>query len=155
MKLSQKDIEDLVGDHYEKLYRFALSLTRNEAEAADLTQQTFLTLALKGSQLREKGKAKSWLFTVLHREFLKLRKFTNRFSTLETDIPAEAAPAMDETTYQQADASLIMESLQHVPEIFRAPVSLFYLDDLTYKEIAAVLDIPIGTVMSRLSRGKE
>ncbi len=155
MKLSQQDIEELVALHYEKLYHFALSLTRNEAESADLTQQTFLTLATKGNQLRDKGKAKSWLFTVIYREFLKLRKFTNRFTELESDLPAEAAHAIDDTACRQVDAHLIMESLQSVPEIFRAPVALFYLEDLSYKEIASILDIPIGTVMSRLSRGKE
>src|ERR1043165_8893852 len=60
----------LVDEHYQTLYRFALSLTRSESDASDLTQQTFLIWANKGHQLREAAKAKFWLFRTLHRSFL-------------------------------------------------------------------------------------
>ena len=64
------DFEQIVSQHYEPLYRFAFSLTRSEADACDLTQQTFYIWATKGHQLQDRSKVKSWLFTTLHREFL-------------------------------------------------------------------------------------
>lgn len=156
MKLNSTEVERLVNDHYEKLYRFAMSLARNEAEAADLTQQTYYILAEKGGQLRDLAKAKSWLFTTLYREFLKLRRHTSRHTDIESDeFRGAEFFTIDANAASRADASLVMNALGRVREVFRVPVALFYIDDLNYREIAEVLDVPIGTVMSRLSRGRE
>lgn len=156
MRLGEQELEQMVGEHYAALYRFAYSLAKNEAEAADLTQQTYYTLATRGGRLRDRSKAKSWLFTTLYREFLKLRRHTNRHTDIEALEPGTMMTnTVDENACRSADAGLVMECLCEIPEIFRAPLALFYLDDLTYREIAGILDLPLGTVMSRLSRGKE
>ena len=68
------DFESLVAAYYEPLYGFAFGLTRNEADACDLVQQTFSIWANKGHQLRDTSKVKTWLFTTLHREFLGARR---------------------------------------------------------------------------------
>ncbi len=145
----------LVDANYASLYRFALSLTRNQADACDLTQQTFFIWATKGGALREFAKAKSWLFTTLYREFLRGRRRSGRATALE-ELPADdadpPAPAVD--VVAALDAQVVMEALQEVDEVFRAPLTLFYLEELPYHEIAEALEIPVGTVMSRLSRGK-
>ncbi len=155
MKLKLKEVDRLVDEHYANLYRFALSLVRNEAEAADLTQQTYFILATKGGQLRDLSKAKSWLFTTLHREFLALKRRTNRFADIDpADVEEEVSFEADSAAVRNADASVVIEALGKVRETFRIPLALFYLEDLSYKEIADILDVPIGTVMSRLSRGK-
>src|SRR4029077_17708280 len=73
------EFERLVQLYYRDLYRFGLSLTRSEADAADLTQQTFYIWANKGHQLRESANVKGWLLTTLHREFLQLRRSRQRF----------------------------------------------------------------------------
>jgi RNA polymerase sigma-70 factor (ECF subfamily) len=145
----------LVDAHYTALYRFALSLARNGADAGDLVQQTFFIWATKGHGLRELSKAKSWLFTTLYREFLRGRRREARSSSLE-DLPASAQePAAEEVDrVARLDGAAAMAALQQVDEVFRAPLTLFYLDDFSYQDIAAALDIPVGTVMSRLSRGK-
>ena len=77
------DFETLVNLHYAGLYRFALSLTRNETEARDLTQQTFYVWAAKGHQLHDPTKVKSWLYTTLHHEFLGAERRHNRFPHYE------------------------------------------------------------------------
>lgn len=156
MKLSPSILERLVDEHYANLYRFALSLARNEAEAADLTQQTYFQLATRGGQIRDLKKAKSWLFTTLRREFLRLRRQTGRFTSIDEDgSPEPEAPeTIGDEALRAADAALVMEALTGVREVFREPLALFYLDDLSYREIAEILEVPIGTVMSRLSRGK-
>src|ERR1043166_8931387 len=77
------DFESLVARYYRSLYQFAFGLTRVEADACDLTQQTFYIWATKGHQLRDVTKVKTWLFTTLHREFLESRRRQKRFPHYE------------------------------------------------------------------------
>ena len=153
--MSNEVFTQLVEAHYAALYRFALSLARNAADAGDLVQQTFFIWATKGESLRDSSKAKSWLFTTLYREFLRERRRDVRSTSLE-DLPAGEQDIASEEIDRVArlDAATVMTALQSVDEVFRAPLTLFYLEDLSYVEIAAALEVPIGTVMSRLSRGK-
>ncbi len=151
--MSAEDLERIVAERYASLYRFALSLVHNETEAADLTQQAFYRLASRGDQVRDLGRVKSWLYTTLYREFLALKRHSNRFVSEQPEMAAES-PTLDADAVDRADATLVMEALQRVNETFRVPLALFYIDDLTYREIAEILNVPIGTVMSRLSRGK-
>jgi RNA polymerase sigma-70 factor (ECF subfamily) len=145
----------LVETYYAALYRFALSLAKNSSDAGDLTQQTFFVWATKGGSLRDDSKVKSWLFTTLYREFLRSRRRGNRMVAIEDLAPAEQEiPDMETDLVAKMDAPLVMNALQEVDEAFREPLTLFYLQDLSYLEIAEILSIPIGTVMSRLSRGK-
>ena len=147
------DFEQIVSRHYEPLYRFALSLTRMEADACDLAQQTFYVLAAKGRQLRDRTKVKSWLFTTLHREFLNIRKRALRFPHVELNEAIEDLPTIPLETVNTLDAAQLLEFLGQVQEPYRAALSLFYLEDNSYQEIAEILEVPIGTVRSRISRG--
>ena len=153
--MSNEVFAQLVDTHYTPLFRFALSLARREADACDLVQQTFFIWAKSGHQLREKSKAKTWLFTTLYREFLRGRRRDQRQQSIE-DLPpgAQDVPAESIDQARKLDGQQVVEALQEVDEVFRAPLTLFYLQDLSYQEIADSLDVPIGTVMSRLSRGK-
>src|SRR3954469_3534962 len=153
--MSNEAFTRLVDAHYAALYRFALSLARNGSDAGDLVQQTYFIWATKGESLRDFAKAKSWLFTTLYREFLRGRRRDARATSIE-DLPAAeqdiAAEEIDRVS--RRDAGTVVSALQSVDEVFRAPLTLFYLEDLSYHEIAETLGVPIGTVMSRLSRGK-
>lgn len=153
--MSHEVFTQLVDAHYASLYRFALSLARNQADAGDLVQQTFFIWATKGHALRDPDKAKSWLFTTLYREFLRGRRREARVTSIEALPPGQAdLPAEETDRVRRMDAALVLEALQEVDEVFRAPLTLFYLEELSYLEIAGALDVPVGTVMSRLSRGK-
>jgi RNA polymerase sigma-70 factor (ECF subfamily) len=153
--MADAEFIQLVDRFYPALYRFALSLARSEADACDLTQQTFYVWATKGGALREAEKAKSWLFTTLYREFLRGRRRGERMTALDTVNEAEVEQVtLAPETVASVDAEVVMAALQEVDEAFRAPLTLFYIEELSYQEIADVLEIPIGTVMSRLSRGK-
>lgn len=155
LHMSTECFTQLVDAHYGPLYRFALSLTKNPSDAGDLTQQTYFIWAKQGHALREAEKAKSWLFTTLYREFLRGRRRAGRVTALEDLGPVESDPPAPEVdVVASMDASLVVEALQEVDEVYRVPLTLFYMQDLAYKEIAEMLDVPIGTVMSRLSRGK-
>jgi RNA polymerase sigma factor (sigma-70 family) len=147
------EFEKLVGMHYEPLYRFAMSLTRAESEACDLVQETFLTWAEKHGQLVDRSKAKSWLFTTLHRAFLQSRRRITRFPHLEIDEAAAQLPAVEPGVMARLEAAEVLDLLQAIDPQFRAAVALFYLEDYSYQEIAEVLDVPLGTVKSRIARG--
>ncbi len=150
------EFAELVDAHYQALFRFGMSLTRDVDRASDLVQETFCIWAAKGDQLRDRTKAKTWLFTTLHREFLSQRRRAAKFSDEPLDEErAEAMVAPQEDAERQMDGQRALELLGALEESYRTPVALFYLQQHSYKEIAEILDIPIGTVMSRLSRGKE
>ncbi|MEO7933150.1 MAG: RNA polymerase sigma factor [Chthoniobacterales bacterium] len=148
--------QQLVDAHHAALYRFAYSLAKSESAACDLTQQTFYIWATKGHTLRDASKAKSWLFTTLHREFLRGRHRDQRWTSLEELPPGRNDFAAEEMeAWRKLDGAGVLEALANVDEVFRAPLTLFYLESFSYAEIAETLGVPAGTVMSRLSRGKQ
>lgn len=148
--------EEIVDAHYMGLYRFALSLCKQEATAQDLVQQTFLQWAKKGHELRDASKVKTWLFTTIYREFLNAARREKKFEQVAFDAEihggtldedGEPPPRVDGVTLQLA--------LDRLDPNYRAPLVLFYLKELSYRDIAEALSLPIGTVMSRLSRAKD
>jgi RNA polymerase sigma-70 factor (ECF subfamily) len=145
--------ESLVSRYYGPLYQFAYSLTRNEADACDLAQQTFYIWAMKGHQLRDGSKVKTWLFTTLHREFLNMRRKVVRFPHYELEEMEQELPAISPEMINTLDAARVTEMLGQVSEPYQAPLALFYMEDYSYKEIADILEVPLGTVQSRISRG--
>jgi RNA polymerase sigma-70 factor (ECF subfamily) len=147
------EFESLVARFYEPLYQFAFSLTRAEADACDLTQQTFTVWATKGHQLRDTSKVKTWLFTTLHREFLESRRRQTRFPHFDLDTAEPELPTVSPSAFSQLDTAQVLEALGRVDEVYQAPVALFYLQDCSYNEIAEMLQVPLGTVKSRLARG--
>jgi RNA polymerase sigma factor (sigma-70 family) len=150
---SADHFEAIVCKHYESLFRFAMSLTRAESDAWDLTQQTFHVWATKGHQLTDMSKVKAWLFTTLHREFLKGRRKLGRFSHCHLDEVADQLPVLSAGAADQADCGEVLLALAKLDEVYQAPVALFYLEDCSYKDIALILDVPLGTVKSRIARG--
>lgn len=147
------DFEGIVQEYYAPLYRFALSLSRAETDACDLTQQTFYVWARKGHQLRDSAKIKTWLFTTLYREFLESRRRQTRFPHQSLDDVHQELPKVDPQGARHLDGATVVQLLAEVEEPFQAPVALFYLEDYSYQEIADVLGVPLGTVKSRLARG--
>src|SRR5260370_36153876 len=148
------EFENLVKLYYGDLYRFCLSLTGNEADAADLTQETFYIWANKGHQLQKATSVKSWLFTTLHREFLKSCRHRDRFSNESIDEATQDLPNMPADCANRVDSRTLLRILGEIDEDFRAPLVLYYMEDLSYKEIADVLALPLGAVQSRIARVK-
>lgn len=153
--VSERRFQDLVDEHYQPLYRFAYSLSKSPHRAADLVQQTYCVWAQKGHQLKDESKAKTWLFTTLYREHLGQARRSNKFPETDLSDVDYQLSAEEPDTARRMDGQRAVELLGELDETFRAPLTLFFLQQHSYKEIADVLDVPIGTVMSRISRGKD
>jgi RNA polymerase sigma factor (sigma-70 family) len=151
--LHSLEFEAVVQQYYQPLYQFAFSLARSQADACDLTQHTFYTWRLKGQQLRDPSKVKAWLFTTLHRAFLQTRRRETRFPHYELDQVDSELPWISPDDAGQLDSANVLGALAKIDDIFRAPLALFYLEDCSYKEIALILNVPLGTVKSRIARG--
>ena len=149
----ETEFERLVDLYYPSLYRFAFSLTRQESEACDLTQETFLIWAKKGHQVRDESKVKSWLFTTLHREYLQKHRRRTRFPHVELDTAEVELPEVPPASIDRMDRQNVLHALGQLDENFQAAVTLFYLEDHSYPEISEILQVPLGTVKSRISRG--
>jgi RNA polymerase sigma-70 factor, ECF subfamily len=142
------NLERAVGQFYQPLYRLAYGLTRNEAEASDLTRQTFLRLARQGHPLRTPNALKSWTLTTLCREFLRLARRQSR-------RPEVASRPRPHDLGAGGDVRTILEALDRVEPSYQEALQLFYLAGLSHGEIAQALEAPLATVLSRLARGKD
>lgn len=147
------DLPRLVADHAETLFRYAYRLTGSAVDAEDLTQQTFLIAHEKLSQLRESASARSWLFAVLRNAYLKSREKRSRLPLAAGSFDIESVPD-DIIDNLQIDRELLQAALNELPDPFKLVVLCFYFEELSYREIAERLELPVGTVMSRLSRAK-
>jgi len=150
---SQRNVERLVEEHYAALYRYAYRLTGSAADAEDLTQEAFCKAQVHWAQLRDPGRAKPWLFSILRNAYLHRARTARhqRCVSLEGvgDLPEplpEPLPPVDPDQLQKA--------LDELPEVFRTPIILYYFEDFSYRDIAEQMDLPLGTVMSRLARAK-
>src|ERR1019366_8358233 len=123
------EFESLVERFYAPLYQFAFSLTRVEADACDLTQQTFTIWATKGHQLRDASKVKTWLFTTLHREFLGARRRQTRFPHIELEFAAAELPVVPPPTANRLDAGHMHDSPEYAGQNDIQHDALLYLLD--------------------------
>jgi RNA polymerase sigma-70 factor (ECF subfamily) len=150
---SPHTVERLVDEHYAALYRYAYRLSGSGADAEDLTQETFCKAQLNFSQLRDPARAKPWLFSILRRAYLRRLRDEKQQPCVSLDgvgdvpeRPAEPLPEIDPEQLQHA--------LNDLPEAFRTPIILYYFEDFSYRDIAEQMELPLGTVMSRLARAK-
>lgn len=144
-------LAELVEQYYAMLYRYAYRLSGSASDAEDLTQQTFLKAHANLSQLRDSDRAGSWLFTILRNTYFKTCRYEHR-PVADLDCVPEPADHLNENS--GIDTERIQNALDELPEEFRSPLILYYFNDLSYREIAEQMGVPIGTIMSRLVRGK-
>jgi RNA polymerase sigma-70 factor, ECF subfamily len=145
------DVGGLVVEHSAPLYRYAFRLTGSPADAEDLTQQVFLIAQQKLAQLRDTRCVQSWLFTVLRNCYLKNhRQRLPMAAAGEIDVDAFPAEVDDDPI----DSEQLQTAINELGDEFKTVVLMFYFEHRSYREIAVSLDVPPGTVMSRLARAK-
>jgi RNA polymerase sigma-70 factor, ECF subfamily len=146
------DLTRLVEEHHEVLYRYAFRLTGAVADAEDLTQQTFLLAQQKLDQLRQAENARGWLFAILRNCYLKGFRKQTPLSAASLDLDMNSIPAV--ASDLPLDAEELQLALDELSAEFKLVLMLFYFEERSYREMAALLDVPVGTIMSRLSRAK-
>jgi RNA polymerase sigma-70 factor, ECF subfamily len=154
---------DATGIEYlDGLYSYALILTRNHAEAEDLVQETYVRAMRAMGRLRAGSNMKGWLFTILRNVwFNQLRKRRNGPQMVEIEVGDGVANSIVEPSKDSYDLYVskmeteqVRAAIQELPVEFREIILLREYEDLSYLEIASVLDCPVGTVMSRLGRAR-
>jgi len=146
-------VHRLVETYYGPLYRYAYRLAGSASDAEDLTQETFCRAQERLGQLRDPGRAKPWLFAILRNEFLHRARAEKQFPSVPLDGVAEVAEP-EPAGLPAVESEALQAALNDLPEVYRTPVILFYFEDFSYRDIAEQMDLPIGTVMSRLARAK-
>ena len=156
-----ESFEQLAMPHFERLYNFACWLTHDPQEAEDLVQETYAK-ALKGFSSFQPGtNFRAWIYKILRNAFLTSRTGLKASSTVPLDLEGEeeALPAVNETPesilLRRSDGQLVQKALEQLPVVYREVLLLCEVEEMSYQEISATLAIPMGTVMSRLSRARK
>ena len=149
------------------LYRSAVRLTRNTDDAQDLVQETYLKAIRARERFRDGTNLKAWLYTILNNTWRNRLRDESRarvdYDSQAVEQAADGAKGLSAPTVESPETLLLRgtldadlkTALERLPEPFREAVWLRDVEELTYQEIAGVLDVPIGTVMSRISRGRK
>lgn len=166
----QATFADDAMQYSKQLYAAAMRMTRNPADAEDLVQETFLKAYRAYDSFTAGTNLKAWLYRILTNTYInKYRKATRRpdevdlgdvedlylYRRIGSEESAEASRTTEDRVLDGLVESDIKKAVESLPENFRIPVLLADLEGMSYQEIADILNIPIGTVMSRLHRGRK
>jgi RNA polymerase sigma-70 factor (ECF subfamily) len=150
---SPQTVQRLVEEHYASLYRYAYRLSGSGTDAEDLTQDTFCKAQQNLSQLRDPSRARAWLFRILRNGYLHKVRAQKQHPSVPLDDVLDVAEPLPESL-PNIDPEQLQHALNELPEVYRTPIILYYFEDFGYRDIADQMDLPIGTVMSRLARAK-
>lgn len=166
---SRKEFEAIALPQLDPIYGAALRLTRNPAEAEDLVQDTFVRAYRFWHTFKQGTSIKAWMFTILRNTFINGYHRQGRRRSAKSDLEAQLSSIGSDAAVGRPTAQLpgpeaaisrritrerIDAALESVPEDYRTAVMLADLEGLAYKEIAEIMECPIGTVMSRIYRGR-
>ncbi len=160
-RIDKKHFKEIAYPHLQFLYNVALKYTGKSYDAEDLVQETMYTAYSKFSQLRDEDKCRSWLFMILRSHFLKEKRQSIKRPYLDDgngylkDITDGNAKSLPDRYEEKLNRVEVQQVLDIIPEKYKSSLILYYMEEMTYQEISECLDIPIGTVMSRLARGKK
>lgn len=151
------EIRDYLLPHVDLIFRCACRLTRKAHDAEDLTQETFYYAIKSFPQLKDRDKAKNWLFSILRNLFLKDLEKSKKRIDIEFDSVSNTIKGkvnIEEEHLKKEVARNLRSALNKLDDRLKAPIKMFYFERMSYKEIAKSLNLPMGTVMSRIARGK-
>lgn len=160
-RVDRARFKELTFPHLEFLYNVALKYSGKTYDAEDIVQETMYTAYRKFHQLRDEEKCRQWLFSILRTTFLRELRLRKKRPLLDDgsgylkNITEESADSLAVILEKKIDREQVQQVLQTLPEKHKSPLILYYMEDMTYQEIADFLGIPIGTVMSRLARAKK
>ncbi|MFN7003044.1 MAG: sigma-70 family RNA polymerase sigma factor [Roseinatronobacter sp.] len=145
-------IKSELHDHIGSLRRYALVLTRDSVAADDLVQETLVKAIDKADTFQPGSDLRPWLFRILHNTHISALRREKTRQDAAKDLPDPIARECQDT---QLELKQVLSALNQLPEAQRNPIILVALREMSYAEAARVLDVPLGTFMSRLGRGRE
>lgn len=149
--------EKLALPHMKLVYQLAYRLSGNQEDAEDLTQDTFRIGFEKFGDLREKEKCRNWLIIIMKNLYYKRLRKKIQLPTIDLEEISFSLADSKDFNYESIRNILseeLQEALNKLDKKYKTPLVLSYMGDFSYKEIASILNIPIGTVMSRIARAK-
>jgi RNA polymerase sigma-70 factor (ECF subfamily) len=151
--MSDHAVDDQLRQVLPRLRRFALWLTRGAGGADDLVQSTLERALSRWESRRDEAALRAWLFSILYRQFLDKRRRYRRYSAALEHLQNENE-AVQPSAEREVVAQSALEALERLPAEQRSLLLWVSVEGLSYQEVAEILDVPIGTVMSRLSRAR-
>lgn len=150
----RRALEILLRRHHDRLYAICRRIAGNDADAADATQEALITIVRRLDSFDGRSKFSTWSYRVATNACLdELRRRRRRPDPTEFD-DRDAPATGDDFVSRHAMSDEIGRALDSIPEDFRLPVVMRDIDDLDYAEIAELLGVPVGTIKSRISRGR-
>jgi RNA polymerase sigma-70 factor (ECF subfamily) len=146
-------MQRLVDEQYVALYRYAFRLSGSAADAEDLTQEAFCKAQSNLGQLRNPERVKPWLFSILRNAYLHRLRAERQEKCVSFDDLGDL-PERSPELLPDIDPEQLQHALNELPELFRTPIILYYFEEFSYRDIAEQMELPLGTVMSRLARAK-
>ncbi len=152
-QIPMHELDEQLRELIPRLRRFAVSLTRNASSADDLVQSTLERAIISWADKRVEGDLRAWLFSILYRQFLDAHRRTRRYARMLEFFTGrdDAQPSVERTVIAQST----LQAFDQLNTEQRALLLWVSVEGLSYKEIAEILEVPIGTVMSRLSRARQ
>lgn len=148
-------------EHFDALYGYAMTLTRDKTEAEDLVQETYLRAVRAANQPAPEENLKAWLFVVMRNAWLNIIRHKHHGLRIFESDEEQVAAAASDTTYdphvvylRKLEREQVREAIEKLPDAYREIVVLRDIEGFSYQEIATVLNCPAGTVMSRLGRAR-
>ncbi|OLF53125.1 sigma-70 family RNA polymerase sigma factor [Pseudomonas chlororaphis] len=147
------DIDEQLREIIPRLRRFALSLSRQPSSADDLVQASLERALSSWNEKRPEGDLRAWLFAILYRQFLDAHRRSRRYARMLEFFTGrdDAQPSVERSVVAQST----LEAFDRLPDEQRALLLWVSVEGLSYKEVASILEVPTGTVMSRLSRARQ
>lgn len=161
---SPDQFRSLSARYYDNAYKWAWRYTGNPDDAKDLVQETFMKAFEKFESLKEPEKFKSWLFTIMRNQYVRHHQRASKYRTVSVEESNGYLAELEKTAHRvdterlydmKVEAKQVHDVLNRLSEEYKSPLILHYLEDFTYRQIARILNVPMGTVMSRLSRGRQ
>ena len=151
--MADRDLAERLSDHIAGLRRYAFALTGSRLEAEDLVQETLARAIAGAGSFRRSGNLRAWLFSIMHNAFISAMRRRQLAERAQNEgWPEPVQPATQLTRLEMRD---VLEALVRLPEAQRAAISLVAIEEFTYQDAARIMGVPLGTLMSRLARGRE
>lgn len=151
----EKDLYSLIMDRYEeKILRYSNYLVNDEHKAVDIVQESFIKAYVNLNSFDTAKKFSSWLYRIVHNESINVLKKYNKEVPLLDDIDFKSEENTELEFEQRENAARIQKCLHEIHLMYSEPLTLFYLEEKSYEEISDILQLPMGTVATRISRAK-